>query len=101
MRSQLLRDSDWAGMAHSLEIRVPLVDTFFFRELAPMLASATPPSKLDMAASPAKPLPDEVLNRPKTGFAVPMRDWLLKDDRTATKRGFRSWARKIVEDCYA
>ena len=26
MRNQLLRDADWAGMAHSLEIRVPLVD---------------------------------------------------------------------------
>ena len=26
MRNQVLRDSDWAGMAHSLEIRVPLVD---------------------------------------------------------------------------
>ncbi|HCH57864.1 MAG TPA: asparagine synthetase B, partial [Rhodospirillaceae bacterium] len=101
MRSQLLRDSDWAGMAHSLEIRVPLVDTFFFRELAPMLASSTPPGKLDMAASLAKPLPDEVLNRPKTGFAVPMRNWLLKDDPTATERGFRGWARKIAEDCYA
>ena len=101
MRSQLLRDSDWAGMAHSLEIRVPLVDTFFFKRIAPMLASATPPGKLDMAASPAKPLPGDVLNRPKTGFAVPMRDWLLKDDPTATDRGFRGWSRKIVEDCYA
>ena len=100
MRSQLLRDSDWAGMAHSLEIRVPLVDTFFFRQLAPMLASDTPPGKLDMAASPARPLPNEVLNRPKTGFAVPMRDWLLKGDPTATERGFRGWARKIAEDCY-
>jgi asparagine synthase (glutamine-hydrolysing) len=26
LRNQLLRDSDWAGMAHSLEIRTPLVD---------------------------------------------------------------------------
>ena len=26
MRHQLLRDSDWASMAHSLEVRVPLVD---------------------------------------------------------------------------
>ena len=26
MRNQLLRDTDWTGMAHSLEIRVPLVD---------------------------------------------------------------------------
>lgn len=101
MRSQLLRDSDWAGMAHSLEIRVPLVDTFFFKRIAPMLVSAAPPGKRDMAASPAKALPDEVMNRPKTGFAVPMRDWLLKDDPTATDRGFRGWSRKIVEDCYA
>ena len=29
MRNQLLRDADWAGMAHSLEIRVPLVDCHF------------------------------------------------------------------------
>lgn len=101
MRSQLLRDSDWAGMAHSLEIRVPLVDTFFFKKIAPMLVSDTPPGKRDMAASPAKPLPDEVLNRPKTGFAVPMRAWLMKDDPTADERGFRGWARKIAEDCYA
>ena len=101
MRSQLLRDSDWAGMAHSLEIRVPLVDTFFFRNIAPMLVATAPPGKLDMAASLTKPLPDEVLNRPKTGFAVPMRNWLLKDDPTATDRGFRGWARRIAEDCYA
>lgn len=101
MRSQLLRDSDWAGMAHSLEIRVPLVDTFFFRSLAPMLVADHPPGKRDMASTPARPLPDAVLNRPKTGFFVPMREWLLKDDASATERGFRGWARKIAADCYA
>ena len=100
MRNQLLRDSDWAGMAHSLEIRVPLVDTFFFRKVLPMLASNKPPNKRDMANSLTKPLPDEVLKRPKTGFAVPMRDWLLRDDPTATERGFRGWARRIANDCY-
>jgi asparagine synthase (glutamine-hydrolysing) len=26
LRNQLLRDTDWASMAHSLEVRVPLVD---------------------------------------------------------------------------
>ncbi len=31
MRHQLLRDSDWASMAHSLELRVPLVDTELLR----------------------------------------------------------------------
>ena len=49
LRNQLLRDSDWAGMAHSLEIRTPLVDTFFFRRIAPMLASPSPPGKSDLA----------------------------------------------------
>ncbi len=29
MRNQLLRDADWAGMAHSVEICVPYVDPFF------------------------------------------------------------------------
>lgn len=101
MRSQLLRDTDWAGMAHSLEIRVPLVDTVFFRRIAPMLAAAAPPGKRDMASSPAKPLPPEVLNRPKTGFSVPVRDWLLKDDPDAGERGLRGWARRIARDCYA
>lgn len=101
MRNQLLRDSDWAGMAHSLEIRVPLVDTVFFRKIAPMLVSDAPPGKRDMASSPTKPLPANVLNRPKTGFAVPMPDWLMKDNPDALKQGYRGWLRKIVEDCYA
>ena len=34
MRNQLLRDADWAGMAHSLEIRVPLVDFTLLGALA-------------------------------------------------------------------
>ena len=40
MRNQLLRDADWAGMAHSLEIRVPLVDVNLLSELAPGNACA-------------------------------------------------------------
>ena len=31
MRNQLLRDTDWASMAHSLEVRVPLVDAELLR----------------------------------------------------------------------
>ncbi len=27
LRNQLLRDADWAGMAHGVEIRVPLADS--------------------------------------------------------------------------
>lgn len=98
-RNQLLRDADWAGMAHGLEIRVPLVDIALLRVLAPMLAAAHPPGKRDMAAAPRRDLPAAVLNRPKTGFAVPVRDWLLRGvgDRLglpvdAAARGLRGWA---------
>ena len=37
MRNQLLRDADWASMAHSLEVRVPLVDVPLLRAVAPMM----------------------------------------------------------------
>jgi len=40
LRNQLLRDADWAGMAHGLEIRVPLVDTELLRRTAPLLLGA-------------------------------------------------------------
>jgi asparagine synthase (glutamine-hydrolysing) len=38
MRNQLLRDTDWASMAHSLEVRVPLVDSKLLRSLVPITA---------------------------------------------------------------
>jgi asparagine synthase (glutamine-hydrolysing) len=94
MRSQLLRDSDWAGMAHSLEIRVPLVDATLLSRLAPLIAGPHPPDKLAMAAAPAKPLPDGVLNRPKTGFLIPVRDWLAAD-AGVEERGLQGWARMV------
>lgn len=97
MRHQLLRDADWAGMAHSLEIRVPLVDVNLLRQIAPLLTSSRPPTKQEMALSPRQRLPEQVLSRPKTGFTVPVRDWLLQrfDPQSARERGLRGWAREV------
>ena len=101
MRNQLLRDSDWAGMANSLEIRTPLVDVFLLRNLCPLLASGMPPSKRDMALALRSPLPDAILNRPKTGFHIPVRDWLLDQrsevggQKPADVRSLRGWARQV------
>jgi asparagine synthase (glutamine-hydrolysing) len=94
MRNQLLRDSDWAGMAHSIEIRVPFVDAELFRRLAPLLASDHPPGKRDMADTLQTKLPDPILNRAKTGFVVPVRDWLLGEGGAAP-RGLRGWAQGV------
>jgi asparagine synthase (glutamine-hydrolysing) len=96
MRNQLLRDADWAGMMHSIEIRVPLVDAELFRRLAPLLASPHPPGKRDMADTLSVKLPDAILNRAKTGFVVPVRDWLMGESGAAP-RGLRGWAQKIYE----
>ncbi len=95
MRNQLLRDADWAGMAHSLEIRVPLADINVLRSLVTLFASYTP-SKQDMARKLYKPLPADILNRSKTGFSVPVREWLLEENPSDfTGRGLRGWAKAV------
>jgi len=99
MRNQLLRDADWAGMAHSLEIRVPLVDVCLFRALLPVLVSKFSPAKRDMAFTPKKPLPQAIVNKPKTGFSVPVRDWFMTKGLIENAgRGLRPWAARVYEN---
>jgi asparagine synthase (glutamine-hydrolysing) len=77
MRNQLLRDADWAGMAHSLEIRVPLVDFTLLGALAraiPALSSGA--GKAALAEAPVVPLPNEIVTRAKSGFGVPTGAWM-------------------------
>lgn len=90
MRNQLLRDADWAGMAHSLEIRVPLVDTALLRGVLALHAADKAPSKRDMALCAAPALPKSILNRPKTGFSVPIAQWL-------GEASLRGWAAKVYD----
>lgn len=97
MRNQLLRDADWAGMFHSVELRTPLVDQVFLKQLSPILRSKCVPDKLAMAMTLKKPLSYSVLNRKKTGFQVPVREWLTKSLREKPERGLRSWAKFIYK----
>ena len=76
LRNQLLRDADWASMAHSLELRTPLVDAWLLRDLAPLsIGCSASPNKQLLRESPNRKLPESV-NKPKTGFLVPMQTWL-------------------------
>jgi len=96
MRNMLLRDADWAGMAHSLEIRTPMVDVALFRALAAYLSdSVNKPTKKMLGGAPQRVLPDEILNRPKTGFAIPVHKWLDEQGGGAVQRGLRGWAMRI------
>jgi asparagine synthase (glutamine-hydrolysing) len=77
MRNQLLRDADWAGMAHGVEIRVPLVDVKLLEALAPAIPSlASRTGKEALAKAPTVPLPVEIVTRAKTGFDVPTGPWM-------------------------
>jgi len=100
MRCQLLRDADWASMAHSLEVRVPLVDMELFHIVAPMLFGISPPGKKDVALTPKVSLPHDVLVKRKTGFSVPVRDWLLGKEASRGLRGSRAWAIKVYRELW-
>jgi len=77
LKNQLLRDADWAGMAHSLEIRVPLVDADTLKFLASSLPNLKAGAgKAALAHAPSRSLPDEILARAKTGFGVPTGAWM-------------------------
>jgi asparagine synthase (glutamine-hydrolysing) len=87
LRNQLLRDSDWASMAHSLELRTPLVDAALLDALKLCHTNFTGGAgKRLLAQSPARPLPEKIITRPKSGFGVPMTQWLA----AATER--REWS---------
>src|SRR5262249_3045476 len=87
LRNQLLRDTDWASMAHSLETRVPFVDRTLLTEVAPLVVALPPGgAEAPVAATPGKARPGAVADRKKTGFETPIKDWLQRDDRTQTWR---------------
>jgi asparagine synthase (glutamine-hydrolysing) len=95
MRNQLLRDTDWASMAHSLEVRTPLVDWSLLQSVGSTIARSGF-TKHDMARVPERPLPESVLSRPKTGFSVPLREWLLEGrPEFEQARGLRGWAQYV------
>ena len=98
MRNQLLRDSDWASMDHSVELRTPLVDAWLLRELQPLLHAFNQfPNKRLLAEAPAKPLPEALIIRPKTGFGIPVHAWLRQMGRAGSDGGpSHAWAREVA-----
>ena len=107
MRNQLLRDTDWASMAHSLEVRVPLADSRLLAALAPFGGDFGPgPAKHILAGSPSRALPASVTSRAKTGFTIPVATWMRTamearggaPGAPAARRGpgARDWSRVVA-----
>ena len=99
LRNQLLRDMDWASMAHSLEVRVPLVDAHLLRRVAPALVTRRERGKQILARATHPPLPDDVRLRRKTGFTLPITEWLKHEG--AVEFGKRSWARRVYQEMFS
>ena len=95
MRNQLLRDTDWASMAHSLEVRVPLVDADLLRTTAPLVVALPQGAgKRLLAQCPGSPLPVTIAERAKTGFGTPIAQWLGRDSRLQNWRKIPQLARR-------
>ncbi len=101
MKNQLLRDSDWSSMAHSLELRVPFVDINVFRHICSLRNSGQSISKLQFFESLGHELPDEIATRGKTGFSVPVNKWkanFSKNSEEKFKNSSRSWAEEVIKN---
>jgi asparagine synthase (glutamine-hydrolysing) len=79
MAHTLLRDTDAMSMAHSLEVRVPLIDhklVEFAVQIPPSLKLRGGQSKWIFIQSLRDVLPPEVITRPKRGFEMPVGAWM-------------------------
>ena len=97
MTNTLLRDTDAMSMAHSLEVRVPFVDT----RLVDFVLSLPGEWKMSRKSVP-KPLladalgdllPRDFLARPKMGFTLPFEKWLQRNLRTEVSSVLRDPSR--------
>ena len=74
LTSQLLPDADQFSMAHSVELRVPFVDSTFAQTVFSIRDRKL--GKADLVNELSAPQLSAAQNRPKQGFSLPMEDWL-------------------------
>jgi len=109
MASQLLRDSDAFSMCDSLELRVPFVDHLLMTRVHEggwWSRGRHQTYKAALFAAMPDALPDDHLSRRKTGFMIPMGDWLraaLAGDRSLAvlHEPLRSAALRPYVDAFA
>lgn len=95
MAQTLLRDADIMGMSHSLEIRVPFLDTEFSSDVLALEARARTPvpyGKWRFVEAMGDWLPPEVTRRNKQGFTLPFATWMSRALVEEIPKGLRALA---------
>lgn len=87
MTNQLLRDSDNMSMAHSLELRVPLIDQVLV-DFAASIPGEFKHNKMILLDAIKHLLPVEVYTRKKQGFTFPFEEWIRKSLMSEVKTLF-------------
>lgn len=84
MTNTLLRDTDVMSMAHSLEVRVPFVDTTVVDYVLSLPGEwkVGERNKPLLADAVSDLLPPDFLARPKMGFTLPFEKWLQQSMRS-------------------
>ncbi len=102
MRNTLLRDADVFGMAHSIEIRVPLLDRplvdYMMKIPGWMRLPRSTVSKRLLVEAVHDARLDEISTLCKRGFALPYRQWMLGPFREQLDCGFKSLKRFEIFD---
>jgi asparagine synthase (glutamine-hydrolysing) len=89
LRNMLLRDADCMSMAHSLEVRVPLIDHVLVEKMMRLPGAwklARGQRKPLLTSALANPLPQDVLRLPKRGFEFPWGEWLRGELRAEVEQ---------------
>lgn len=74
-----LGDAHWIGAAHGLQLAHPLASVRLLKTVAPWICHFRGRvGKRLLASAPQPPLPQEVVDRPKGGFATPVAHWLAQ-----------------------
>ena len=78
LRNTLLCDADAMSMAHSLEVRVPLLDHVLLEGVLRIPGAAKLSSRVNkpLLVKAADALPSSIVHRPKMGFLLPLEEWL-------------------------
>jgi len=90
--NQLLKDCDWASMAHGVELRTPFVDV----ELLSSIVNLIPKfenniGKGVLSNTPHISLPKNIQQKSKTGFGIPIASWIDGNNQVSSSGDWPSF----------